>query len=226
VRVLVVEDDVRMAAAIRRGLRYEGLVVDVAGDGEQALRTVGANDYDAIVLDVMLPGIDGFETCRRLRVAGIWVPVLMLTARDAVEDRVRGLDGGADDYLTKPFSLAELTARLRALARRGPVERPTILEVGDLRLDPATREVWRGEAEIHLSAREFALLETLMRRPSVVFTQTQLLESAWDLGYEQRSNVVEVYIRYLREKIDRPFDVHSIETVRGAGYRLRKDGGR
>jgi two-component system, OmpR family, response regulator len=226
VRVLVVEDDVRMAAAIRRGLRYEGLVVDVVGDGEQALRTVGANDYDAVVLDVMLPGLDGFETCRRLRVDGVWVPVLMLTARDAVEDRVRGLDGGADDYLTKPFSLAELTARLRALARRGPVERPTILEVGDLRLDPATREVWRGEAEIHLSAREFALLETLMRRPSVVFTQTQLLESAWDLGYEQRSNVVEVYIRYLREKIDRPFDVQSIETVRGAGYRLRKDGGR
>jgi two-component system, OmpR family, response regulator len=226
VRVLVVEDDVRMAAAIRRGLRYEGLVVDVVGDGEQALRTVGANDYDAVVLDVMLPGLDGFETCRRLRVDGVWVPVLMLTARDAVEDRVRGLDGGADDYLTKPFSLAELTARLRALARRGPVERPTILEVGDLRLDPATREVWRGEAEIHLSAREFALLETFMRRPSVVFTQTQLLESAWDLGYEQRSNVVEVYIRYLREKIDRPFDVQSIETVRGAGYRLRKDGGR
>jgi two-component system OmpR family response regulator len=224
--VLVVEDDVRMAAAIRRGLRYEGLVVDVVGDGEQALRTVGANDYDAILLDVMLPGLDGFETCRRLRVDGVWVPVLMLTARDAVEDRVRGLDGGADDYLTKPFSLAELTARLRALARRGPTERPTILEVGDLRLDPATREVWRGEAEIHLSAREFALLETLMRRPSVVFTQTQLLESAWDLGYEQRSNVVEVYIRYLREKIDRPFDVRSIETVRGAGYRLRKDGGR
>lgn len=214
-----------MAAAIRRGLRYEGLVVDIAGDGEQALRQVGANDYDAVVLDVMLPGLDGFEICRRLRLDGSWVPVLMLTARDAVEDRVRGLDGGADDYLTKPFSLAELTARLRALARRGPVARPTILEVGDLRLDPATHEVWRGDAEIHLSAREFALLETLMRRPSIVFTQTQLVESAWDLGYEQRSNVVEVYIRYLREKIDRPFGVHSIETVRGAGYRLRKDGG-
>jgi two-component system OmpR family response regulator len=226
VRVLVVEDDVRMAAAIRRGLRYEGLVVDIAGDGEQALRTLGATDYDAIVLDVMMPGVDGFETCRRLRLDGIWVPVLMLTARDAVEDRVRGLDGGADDYLTKPFSLAELTARLRALVRRGPVERPTVLELGDLRLDPATREVSRGETEIQLSAREFALLETLMRRPGTVFTQTQLLESAWDLGYEQRSNVVEVYIRYLRQKIDRPFGVSSIETVRGAGYRLRKDGGR
>jgi two-component system OmpR family response regulator len=225
VRVLVVEDDVRMAAAIRRGLRFEGLVVDVASDGEQALRTVGVTDYDAIVLDVMMPGLDGFETCRRLRLDGVWVPVLMLTARDAVEDRVRGLDGGADDYMVKPFSLAELTARLRALVRRGPVERPTTIEVGDLRLDPGTREVWRGDAEIQLSAREFALLETFMRRPGHVFTQTQLLEAAWDLGYEQRSNVVEVYVRYLRQKIDRPFGVSSIETVRGAGYRLRKDGG-
>jgi two-component system, OmpR family, response regulator len=225
VRVLVVEDDVRMAAAIRRGLRFEGLVVDIAVDGEEALRKVGARGYDAIVLDVMLPGLDGFETCRRLRAHGDWVPVLMLTARDAVEDRVRGLDGGADDYLTKPFSLAELTARLRALVRRGPIERPTVLAVGDLRLDPATREVGRGEAEIELSAREFALLETFMRRPGQVLTQTQLLEAAWDLGYEQRSNVVEVYVRYLREKIDRPFGVSSIETVRGAGYRFRKDGG-
>jgi two-component system OmpR family response regulator len=224
--VLVVEDDVRMAAAIRRGLRFEGLVVDLAGGGEEALRLVRATDYDAVVLDVMMPELDGFETCRRLRADGVWVPVLMLTARDAVEDRVRGLDGGADDYLTKPFSLAELTARLRALARRGPMERPAVLEVGDLRLDPATREVYRGETRIDLSTREFALLETFMRRPGQVLTQMQLLESAWDLGYEQRSNVVEVYVRYLREKIDRPFGVRSIETVRGAGYRLRKDGGR
>jgi len=220
-----VEDDLRMAAAIRRGLRFEGLVVDIAADGEAALRTVGATDYDVIVLDVMMPGLDGFETCRRLRADGVWVPVLMLTARDAVEDRVRGLDGGADDYLIKPFSLAELTARLRALVRRGPIERPAVLEAGDLRLDPATREVRRGEVEIELSAREFALLETFMRRPGQVFTQMQLLEAAWDLGYEQRSNVVEVYVRYLREKIDRPFGVSSIVTVRGAGYRLRKDGG-
>jgi two-component system OmpR family response regulator len=226
VRVLVVEDDVRMAAAIRRGLRFEGLVVDIAADGEAALRTVGAVDYDAIVLDVMMPGLDGFQTCEQLRRDGVWVPVLMLTARDAVEDRVRGLDGGADDYLTKPFSLAELTARLRALVRRGPSERPTVLEAGELRLDPSTREVWRGDAEIQLSAREFALLETFMRRPGHVLTQTQLLEAAWDLGYEQRSNVVEVYVRYLRQKIDRPFGVESIETVRGAGYRLRKDGGK
>jgi two-component system, OmpR family, response regulator len=226
VRVLVVEDDVKMAAAIRRGLRFEGIVVDLAEGGEEAIRLVGATDYDAVLLDVMLPDLDGFETCRRLRSRGIWVPILMLTARDAVEDRVRGLDTGADDYLTKPFSLAEVLARLRALARRGPVERPPVLEVGDLRLDPASHEVWRGEHEIELSAREFALLETFMRRPGQVLTQLQLLEAAWDLGYEQRSNVVEVYVRYLREKIDRPFGLKSLETVRGAGYRLRKDGGR
>jgi two-component system OmpR family response regulator len=177
-------------------------------------------------LDVMMPGIDGFETCRRLRAQRNWVPVLMLTARDAVEDRVRGLDGGADDYLTKPFSLAELLARLRALVRRGATERPARLEVGDLCLDPATRDVRRGERPIELSAREFGLLETFMRAPGQVFTQLQLLEAAWDLGYGQRSNVVEVYVRYLREKIDRPFGVQSIETVRGVGYRLRADGGR
>ena len=221
----MVEDDARMAAAIRRGLRFEGLVIDLAADGEQALRSAAATAYDAMVLDVMLPGMDGFETCRRLRERGVWSPVLMLTARDAVEDRVRGLDGGADDYLTKPFSLAELVARLRALARRGPVERPAVLEVGALRLDPAAREVRRGDVEIELSAREFALLETFMRRPGLVLSQDQLLEAAWDLGYEQRSNVVEVYVRYLREKVDRPFAVRSIETVRGVGYRLRRDGG-
>jgi two-component system, OmpR family, response regulator len=225
-RVLLVEDDVRMAAAIRRVLRAEGIVADVTARGEQGLAMARATEYDVVVLDVMLPDLDGFETCRRMRAAGIWVPVLMLTARHAVEDRVRGLDGGADDYLTKPFSLAELLARLRALVRRGPVERPAVLEAGDLRLDPATREVRRGKEEIELSAREFALLETFMRRPGQVFTQLQLLEAAWDLGYEQRSNVVEVYVRYLREKIDRPFGLRSLETVRGVGYRLRRDGGR
>jgi two-component system, OmpR family, response regulator len=222
VRVLVVEDDVKMAAAIRRGLRFEGIVVDLAEGGEEAVRLAGATEYDAILLDVMLPDLDGFETCRRLREEGIWAPIMMLTARDAVEDRVRGLDQGADDYLTKPFSLAELLARLRALVRRGPVERPVVYQVGDLRLDPATRQVWRGDTEIALSAREFALLETFMRRPGQVLSQMQLLDAAWDLGYEQRSNVVEVYVRYLREKIDRPFGVASIETVRGVGYRLRK----
>ena len=225
-RVLLVEDDVRMAAAIRRVLRAEGIVADVAARGGDALGMARATEYDALVLDVMLPDLDGFETCRRLRADGVWTPIIMLTARDAVEDRVRGLDDGADDYLTKPFSLAELLARLRALVRRGPVERPTVLEVGELRLDPAGRQVWRGDTEIALSAREFALLETFMRRPGRVLSQLQLLDAAWDLGYEQRSNVVEVYVRYLREKIDRPFGVRSLETVRGVGYRLRKDGGR
>jgi two-component system, OmpR family, response regulator len=224
-RVLVVEDDVPMAAALRRGLRAEGVVADVAARGEDALWMAGATEFDAVVLDVMLPGIDGFETCRRLREGGVWAPILMLTARDAVEDRVRGLDEGADDYLTKPFSLAELLARLRALARRGPVERPPELEVGELRLNPATRQVWRGGEEIQLSPKEFALLETFMRRPGEVLSAYQLLEHAWDYDYENRSNVVQVYVRYLREKVDRPFGVESIETVRGAGYRLRRDGG-
>jgi len=212
-----------MAALIRRGLREEGMSVDVSERGEDALWMAGATDYDAIVLDVMLPGIDGFETCRRLRDDGVWAPVLMLTARDAVEDRVAGLDKGADDYLVKPFSFAELLARLRALSRRGPVERPVVLEVGALRLDPATRQVWRGDAEISLSTREFALLEAFMRRPGQVLSRYQLLEHAWDYEYENRSNVVDVYVRYLRQKIDRPFGADSIETVRGAGYRLRRD---
>jgi two-component system, OmpR family, response regulator len=223
-RVLVVEDEVKMAGLIRRGLREEGIAADVAERGEDALWMAGSTDYDAVVLDVMLPGIDGFETCRRLRRDGVWSPVLMLTARDAVEDRVAGLDGGADDYLTKPFSFAELLARLRALARRGPFEPPVQLEVGELRMDPATRQVWRGEEEISLSAKEFALLETFMRRPGEVLSRYQLLEHAWDYDYENRSNVVDVYVRYLREKVDRPFDADSIETVRGAGYRLRKEG--
>jgi two-component system, OmpR family, response regulator len=201
------------------------VIADVATKGEDALWMAASTDFDAIVLDVMLPGIDGFETCRRLREDGVWVPIIMLTAKDAVEDRIEGLDRGADDYLVKPFSLGELLARLRALARRGPVERPAVLEVGTLRLNPATRQVWRGHEEIHLSAKEFALLETFMRRPGEVLSQFQLLEHAWDYDYENRSNVVEVYIRYLREKVDRPFDVKSLETVRGAGYRLRADGG-
>jgi two-component system OmpR family response regulator len=225
VRVLIVEDEVKMAGLIRRGLREEGMAADVAIKGEDALWMAGATEYDAIVMDVMLPGIDGFEACRLLREQGVWSPVLMLTARDSVEDRVAGLDGGADDYLTKPFSFAELLARLRALARRGAVERPTVLEVGDLRLDPASRRAWRGETDISLSAKEFALLETFMRRPGQVLDRLTLLEHAWDYEYENRSNVVDVYVRYLREKVDRPFGVQSLETVRGAGYRLRTDGG-
>jgi two-component system, OmpR family, response regulator len=220
-RVLIVEDEVKMAGLLRRGLREEGLAADVARTGDDAFWMARATEYDAIVLDVMLPGVDGFEVCRRLREAGAWSPVLMLTARDGVDDRVSGLDAGADDYLTKPFSFAELLARLRALARRPPVERPVVLEVGDLKLDPATRRVWRDDAEIHLSAKEFALLETFMRRPGEVLSRYLLLEHCWDYGYENRSNVVDVYVRYLREKIDRPFGRESLETVRGVGYRLR-----
>jgi two-component system OmpR family response regulator len=225
-RVLIVEDEVKMAGLIRRGLEEDGMAADVAADGADALWMAGATDYDAIVLDVMLPSVDGFAVCRRLREDGVWAPVLMLTARDAVEDRVHGLDTGADDYLTKPFSFAELLARLRALVRRGPVEHPTVLQAGDLRLDPASKRVWRGEADIDLSAKEFALLETFMRRPGRVLDRFQLLEHAWSYDYENRSNVVDVYVRYLREKVDRPFGVASIETIRGAGYRLRADGGR
>ncbi len=215
-----------MASLIRRGLREDGIAADVAIKGEDALWMADATDYDAIVLDVMLPGLDGFEVCRRLRKDGVWAPVLMLTARDAIEDRVAGLDTGADDYLTKPFSFAELGARLRALVRRGPIERGTVLDAGDLRLDPAARRVWRGETDIPLSAKEFSLLETFMLRPGRVLDRYQLLEHAWDYEYENRSNVIDVYVRYLREKIDRPFGVEAIETVRGMGYRLRPDGGR
>jgi two-component system OmpR family response regulator len=225
-RVLIVEDELKMASLIRRGLRGDGMAADVAATGEDALWMAGSTEYDVIVLDVMLPGIDGFAVCRRLREDGVWSPVLMLTARDAVEDRVQGLDTGADDYLAKPFSFVELAARLRALARRGPVERPTVLRAGDLHLDPSSRRVWRGREDISLSPKEFALLETFMRRPGQVLDRFQLLEHAWDYEYENRSNVVDVYVRYLRDKIDRPFEVESIETVRGAGYRLRADGGR
>jgi two-component system OmpR family response regulator len=224
-RVLIVEDEVRLAGLLRRGLVEEGLSVDVARTGDDGLWMARATEYDAIVLDVMLPGTDGLEVCRRLRESGQWSPVLMLTARDAVADRVAGLDAGADDYLTKPFSFAELLARLRALARRPPLERPAVLEVGDLRLDPATRQVWRGEVELQLSTKEFALLETFMRRPGQVLSRYQLLEHCWAYEYENRSNVVDVYVRYLREKIDRPFGRKSIETIRGAGYRMQRDGG-
>jgi two-component system, OmpR family, response regulator len=220
-RVLIVEDEPKMAGLIRRGLREEGYAADVAGRGEEALWMAGATEYDAIVLDVLLPGTNGFDICRELRRSGVWAPVLMLTARDSVDDRVAGLDAGADDYLTKPFSFVELLARLRALARRPPLERPTVLEVGDLRLNPATHQAWRGDAELELSAKEFRILEAFMRRPGHVLSRLHLLEHCWDYGYENRSNVVDVYVRYLREKIDRPFGRKSIETVRGAGYRLR-----
>ena len=216
-RVLVVEDDPKLAALLGRGLREEGVATDVTGLGEDALWMAGSTDYDAVVLDVMLPGIDGFEACARLRADGVATPVLMLTARDGIDDRIAGLDGGADDYLVKPFAFGELLARLRALARRGPVQRPTVLEVGSLRLDPATRRVWRGDAEIDLTAREFALLEAFMRRPGEALSRFHLLEAAWDGSYENRSNVIDVYVGYLRQKLGRA----TIETVRGHGYRLR-----
>jgi two-component system OmpR family response regulator len=223
VRVLVVEDDLKLAAVIRRGLALEGIAADLVADGEQALVRADATHYDVIVLDVMLPGGDGFEVCRRLREQANWTAVLMLTARNALEDRVRGLDCGADDYLGKPFSFAELLARVRALRRRAPVERPVVLEAGELRLDPATHRVWRGETAVELSAKEFALLEALMRRPGEILSRFELLERAWPYEYENRSNIIEVYIRYLREKIDRPFGRRSLQTVRGVGYRLCPD---
>jgi len=223
VRVLVVEDKVKLAGLLRRALRGEGLAADVAVRGEDALWMAGATRYDAIVLDVMLPGIDGIETCRRLRADGVWARVLMLTARGRIPDRVAGLDGGADDYMTKPFALAELMARLRALARREPAPRPTVLEVGGLRLDPATRQVTRDGQPIDLPAKCFSLLEVFMRHPGVVLSRFELLESAWEGDYENRSNVVDQHVRALRDRIDRPFRLHSLETIRGSGYRLRED---
>jgi two-component system, OmpR family, response regulator len=224
VRVLVIEDEAKLANVIARGLREEGYAVDIAGRGEDALWMAGAAAYDAILLDITLPGADGFEVCRRLRGLGIWSPLLMLTARDAIEDRVSGLDAGADDYLVKPFSFEELLARLRALVRRGPSERPAVVEVGDLRLDPAARRAWRGERELDLSVKEFALLELFMRRPGKVLSRSELLDGAWDLAFERRSNVVDVYMGYLRAKVDKPFGSDSLETVRGVGYRLRASG--
>ena len=216
-RILVVEDEPKMAGLIKRGLEEEGLAVDVTGNGEDAVWMAGSTEYDVVVLDVMMPGLDGLEVCRRLRDDGVWTPVLMLTARDAVGDRVAGLDSGADDYLVKPFSFDELLARLRALVRRGAAERPAVLEAGELRLDPSTHEVRRGEARVALSPKEYALLETLMRRPGQALSRLQLLEHAWDDSYENRSNVIDVYIGYLRQKIGGD----AIETVRGVGYRLR-----
>lgn len=224
-RMLIVEDEPKLAALLKRGLTEEGHVVDAADNGEDGLWMATATAYDAIVLDVMLPRMDGFATCRELRRREIWTPVLMLTARDAVEDRVQGLDTGADDYLVKPFSFSELVARIRALTRRAPHQRPTVLTAGDLRLDPATHRAWRGDVELPLSAKEFALLELFLRRPGTTLSRDTLLQGAWDIAFESRSNVVDVYIRSLRTKIDRPFGRESIETVRGAGYRLREDGG-
>jgi two-component system OmpR family response regulator len=224
-RVLVVEDEVRLALLLKRGLEEEGYAVDTSGDGADALWRATETDYDAIVLDIMLPGMDGLEVTRRLRAERRWTPVLLLTAKDAVDDRVVGLDAGADDYLVKPFSFAELAARVRALVRRGRVERPTVLESGDLRLDPARRRAWRAGVELDLSPKEFALLELFLSHPGEVLTRTRILEHVWDFAYDPSSNVVDQYIGYLRRKIDRPFGREDLETVRGAGYRLREPQG-
>jgi two-component system, OmpR family, response regulator len=220
-RVLIVEDHAKMAGLLRRGLQKHGLLADVTARGEDAVWIAGTTHFDVLILDLMLPGIDGLETCRRLRAEGVDSRILMLTARDGIGDRVAGLNEGADDYLIKPFSFAELLARVRALARRPEAQRATVLEVGDLRLDPAGRRVWRGNAELSLSAKELLLLEAFMSRPGEVLSRLELLESAWDHAYENRSNVVDAYIRRLREKIDRPFGRRALETVRGSGYRLR-----
>jgi two-component system, OmpR family, response regulator len=225
-RVLVVDDEPAVRGALERALRLDAYDVALAADGREALDLLAAVQHDVVVLDLSMPHVDGLEVCRRLRAVGDRTPVLMLTARDAVDDRVQGLDTGADDYLVKPFSFVELAARLRALARRGPVERPAVLQAGDLHLDPSSRRVWRGTQDISLSPKEYALLETFLRRPGQVLDRFQLLEHAWDYEYENRSNVVDAYVRLLRKKIDKPYGVESIETVRGAGYRLREDGGR
>ena len=222
-RVLVIEDEVRMARLVKRALEEEGHAVDLAGTGPDGLWMATENPYAAIVLDIMLPGFDGFELCRRLREAGIWVPVLMLTARDEIGDRVRGLDAGADDYLVKPFSLLELAARLRALTRRDDRRRPAILAEGDLRLDPAAKRAWRDGTEVELSPKEFYLLEFFLRHPGIVLTRSQIIEAVWDFAYDGTSNVVDQYVKYLRRKVDIPFGRNDIQTVRGMGYRLRHD---
>jgi two-component system, OmpR family, response regulator len=219
-RVLVVEDDIKLAGLIQRALREQGALADAAHDGEDTLWMADATPYDVMLLDINLPGINGFETCEQLRASQVDTPILMLTARAAIDDRVRGLDIGADDYLVKPFDVSEMLARVRALARRGPVTRGQVLTIGDLHLDAGTRVVSRGSTQIALSTKEFQLLEVFMRRPGQVLSRYDLLEGAWDMAYENRSNVVDVYVRYLRDKIDRPFGIRTLETVRGAGYRL------
>jgi two-component system, OmpR family, response regulator len=219
-RILVVEDEPKLARAVARGLEREGYAVDIAGRGDEALFQARVYDYDAVVLDVLLPEANGFEVCETLRGEGCWSPILMLTARDRVEDRIRGLDAGADDYLVKPFAFGELLARLRALIRRTPTERPAVLRVGDLVVDPATRSVTRADESVDLTAREFAVLEFLARRPGEVVSRTQMIEHVWDRNFEGASNIVDVYVGYLRRKLEQPFGRPLIRTVRGAGYVL------
>ncbi|HVD81033.1 MAG TPA: response regulator transcription factor [Propionibacteriaceae bacterium] len=222
-RVLIVEDEPKLASLLRKGLTAQGLAADIASDGDEAMYMATATSYDAITLDVMLPDTDGFTLCREFRRNGVTTPVLMITALDTIHDRVTGLDSGADDYLAKPFSFAELLARLRALVRRPREVRMPVLTVGELQLDPATRTVHRGDVQIELTRKEFAMLEALMRRPGEAVSRFDLLECAWDDSYDNRSNIVDVYIGYLRQKVDRPFGIDTIETVRGFGYRLRTE---
>jgi two-component system OmpR family response regulator len=223
-RILVVEDDVKLSRAMARGLRHEGHAVDTAADGDAALMQAAVYDYDAVILDIMIPARDGFEVCRTLRERGCWAPVLMLTARRGVDDRIRGLDAGADDYLAKPFDFGELLARLRALLRRAPAERPARLEAGDLVVDPATHVVERGGTAVTLTAREFRVLEYLARRAGEVVTRTDLLEHVWDQNYPGSTNIVDVYIGYLRKKLEQPFGRPLIRTVRGVGFQLDTEG--
>ena len=224
-RILLIEDDKHLASAVKRGLQADGFAVDVALDGNEGLWAATENGYDAIVCDLMLPGISGYRVCERLREAGNWTPILMLTAKDGELDEAEALDTGADDFLTKPFSYVVLLARLRALLRRGGGERPAVLHAGDLRLDPAAHRVWRGETEIELSPRQFSVLEFLMRRAGVAVSKTEILEHVWDFAYDGDPNIVEVYVRQLRRKIDEPFGRTAIETLRLVGYRLDPDGG-
>lgn len=224
-RVLMVEDEVRLAETVRRGLVAEGMLVEVAHDGNAGLFAAQTREFDVVILDIMLPGLNGYDVCKQLRSSEVWTPILMLTAKDGEYDEVDAFDLGADDYLTKPFSFMVLVARLRSLVRRGAPERPTLLEAGDLTLDPATRVVRRGEAEIALTPREFGVLLHLMRHRGDVVSKIELLDNVWDLNYDGADNVVEVYIGYLRRKIDQPFDRRAIETVRGVGYRLVSSGG-
>lgn len=224
-KVLLVEDDKRISSLVKRGLEAESFTVDVALNGKDGLWLATEGSYDVIVLDIMLPGRNGYQICADLREAGNWTPILMLTAKDGVYDEAEALDTGADDYLTKPFSFVVLVARIRALLRRSAGGGLVSLEAGDLRLDPAQRRVWRGEAEVGLTSRQFDVLEFLMRRQDQVVSKLEVLDGVWEFGFEGDPNIVEVYIRRLRTRIDEPFDRRAIETVRGAGYRLRADGG-
>lgn len=224
-RVLVVEDERLLAAGLRDGLQAEGFAVDLAHDGVDGLWRAQEHPYDAMVLDLMLPGCSGQQICRTLRAAGIWTPILVLTASDREGEEVAALDIGADDFLSKPFSYAVLTARLRALVRRGAGERPVLLEAGDLSLDPASRRARRGETEVALTARELSLLEFLLRRKGQVVAKREILAHVWDDAFDGDQNIVEVYVSHLRNKLDRPYGRHALETVRGSGYRLASDGG-